>query len=381
VKILHVSPTYYPATYWGGPIFSVYGLNRALSRIPGVALEVIATDAAGPRASDRLDVDTSSATADAYGYPVWFCRRIAGVSISLQLLRRLPSRIARADVVHLTAVYSFPTIPTLLLCWAYAKPLVWSPRGSLLATHQWTGARRRGLKGIWEAVIRPVALRLRCVLHVTSDEERRASLARIPGLDACIIPNGIDIPEVLPPRAWKQNGMLRLVFVGRISPEKALENLISAVAAVDVPVSLAICGTGDASYVEGLRRQVTKQGLEDRVLFRGHVDDKPDAFADADVCIVPSHSENFGMVVAEALAHGVPVIASHGTPWAALEENGCGLWVDNDPASLARAIETIAPLDLQEMGLRGRAWMRRDFGWAGIAAQMHALYKDVSAHG
>jgi glycosyltransferase involved in cell wall biosynthesis len=105
---------------------------------------------------------------------------------------------------------------------------------------------------------------------------------------------------------------------------------------------------------------------------------KRDAFLHADVCVVPSFTENFGMVAAEALAHGVPVIASRGTPWADLEKHGCGLWVDNTPAILARSIMEIRSENLYEMGKRGRVWMQQDLTWGSVAAEMFDLYQDLS---
>src|ERR1700737_1602234 len=86
----------------------------------------------------------------------------------------------------------------------------------------------------------------------------------------------------------------------------------------------------------------------------------------SDVALVPSYTENFAIVVAEALAHGVPVIASKGTPWSRLEEMRCGLWVDNDPETLADAIRGINTMPLQDMGTRGREWMQNEFSWRSV---------------
>lgn len=85
------------------------------------------------------------------------------------------------------------------------------------------------------------------------------------------------------------------------------------------------------------------------------------------------------MVVAEALAHGVPVIASRGTPWEAVEDEGCGLWVDNAPQQLARAIERAGAMDLAAMGARGREWMRREFSWDVVSANMMRVYRSLVA--
>ena len=113
----------------------------------------------------------------------------------------------------------------------------------------------------------------------------------------------------------------------------------------------------------------------------GHVPDeaKSRLFESTDVLVLPSYTENFGMVVAEALAHSVPVIASRNTPWARMQEIGCGLWIDNDPEELGKAIEQISEMKRSEMGQRGRDWMKRDFGWGSIAEKMCQLYTDLVA--
>ena len=82
------------------------------------------------------------------------------------------------------------------------------------------------------------------------------------------------------------------------------------------------------------------------------------------------------MAIAEALAHEVPVIASKGTPWEGLNTNGCGLWVDNDPQSLAAAIRKIRTMPLTEMGKSGREWMQRDFSWHSVSNQMLEVYRE-----
>ena len=90
-------------------------------------------------------------------------------------------------------------------------------------------------------------------------------------------------------------------------------------------------------------------------------DEKQRMFERTDVVVAPSFTENFAIVVAEALAHGAAVIASTGTPWKEVERVGCGLWVANDPASVADAIIKINTMPIAEMGERGRRWMATRF--------------------
>lgn len=375
MRVLHITPAYYPAGYWGGPIYSVYSLCNALVTHPDVTLRVLTTDAAGPRRSSAVDV-TGFPMHYPGGYEVFFCRRRWAASVSPRMLLLLWPMIQWADVVHLTAVYSSPTIPTLLICRLLGKPVVWSPRGAL---QRWEGTTRPWLKRVWDLFCRSLVHQRRSVLHVTSSEERQASALRIPGVVSIVIPNGVDLPELDSKRLWKPEGKLRLFYLGRLHPIKGLENLFQALTQLQESASLVICGEGDSTYSTSLRRLARELELDGCVTFRGHieVEERISAFMGADVCVVPSFSENFGMVVAESLAHGVPVVVSRGAPWRRVESERCGLWVDNSPEGLANAIRNIGSMPLEEMGRAGRKWMEREYGWRGISVRMAGLYRDL----
>lgn len=379
MKILHISPTYYPATYWGGPIFSVYALNNALAQLPGVRLRVLTTDAAGPSVSSRLD--GAKLTGLFPNQEVMMARRFAAGSVSFELLRKLPSLVRWADVVHLTATYSFPTIPTLMFCRLMNKPVVWSHRGAILDAYQWPDVPRKRLKRLWELLCNVLIRQGRVVAHVTSDEEENAARVRIPNAAPVLVPNAVEVPDGLPERDWMPDSKLRIMYLGRIAPKKGIENLLEAMSHLkEQDIVLTIYGAGDADFVSSLKACASDKGLAgDNVFFAGHVDgiEKQRAFLSADVCVVPSHSENFCMVVAEALAHGLPVIASRGTPWSQIERHNCGLWVENSPESLAQAIDRIRTMKLERMGRQGRTWMKEAFSWQAAATRMMAVYQAI----
>src|SRR5258708_15217888 len=351
INILHVVPAFYPATYWGGPITSLFGLCNSLAARPGLELKVLSTDTAGPRLSERLEVTQFPMRYPA-GYDVFFTRRRWGKAVSPGLLTQLWPMIRWADVVHLTGTYSFPVIPTLLLCRMLRKPVVWSPQGAL---QRWAGSSRPWAKWFWEQLCNALLVKGRSVLHVTSRDEGHKSASRIPRADIACIPNGIDLPILPRARAWKTGGGLHLLYIGRLDPIKGIENLLVALPKVSgVETHLAICGRGATDYEEELQWLVSKLGLREPAPFRGmtHGQAKNPAFLEADLCVVPSFTENFGMVVAEALAHGGPVIASRGTPWAEFETRDSGLWGGNSPESLAKAITAMSQRNLQAMGVK-----------------------------
>jgi len=180
----------------------------------------------------------------------------------------------------------------------------------------------------------------------------------------------------------KEPSEFRLLYLGRLHPIKGIELLLEAGVMCDRLLRnwrLRVAGSGTPAYASSLKSKVQQLGLAARVEFLGEVSDQDKAalFADSDVTVVPSYSENFCIVVAESLAHGVPVIASRGTPWSGLEAHGCGLWVENEPPSLADAITRMQSMALTEMGLRGRAWMEKEFSWASVSSRMLHLYRNL----
>jgi glycosyltransferase involved in cell wall biosynthesis len=368
VNVLHLTPSFYPALYWGGPTESGYALCRHLSRL-GCSVRVLTSNDNGPTVVDQ---PTCTDVVLDDGVTVRYCRRAIG-DFAPRWLAELPRWMRWADMVHLTAVFSASTPPALAAAALYRKPMVWTPRGSL---QPYGLHRRQAFKRAWLRVcrlVRPSQL----VLHTTSEQEQADTAQAWPYSPSLLIGNGVDIPQRRPrPDRSGDAGNLRLLFLGRLHPVKALENLISACLLVPA-VTLTIAGGGDPTYTRKLQTLVDGLDLAARVRFTGAVTGaaKEAAFAAADVFVMPSQSENFGMAIAEALARELPVIASTGTPWRQLEERGCGLWVDNTPASLADAIRRIAGMPLRQMGSRGRQLVESQYSWHSRAVEMTCLYQ------
>ena len=156
------------------------------------------------------------------------------------------------------------------------------------------------------------------------------------------IPNYIEIPKLVQRRP--QNYFLA---IGRITAKKALDQLIRALSISQNFLSsnfiLKIAGRGDEQYVDELRRLVTELGLSDKVEFAGQIEGeaKQQLFADAYWTFMPSHTENFGLVILESLAQNTPVLASTFSPWKSVEDERVGIWCDNDSQTLAQKIDQI----------------------------------------
>lgn len=376
VRVLHVTPFFAPAWVYGGLPESAYQFARHLAGA-GAAVRVLTTNANGW--GKRLDAPAMAEYEHGRSFAVRYCARVARQSVSLELAGALPEQVRWADVVHLHAAYSFPTIPTLLTARMLQRPVVWTPHG---AFQRWSGSRRVGLKSLWEKVCIAIGSDS-LVLHLTSENEAAETRARFPRTTIELIPNGVEIPPTL--GREPRGAGLRLGFVGRLDPKKGVENLLAACRIAKergAPAfSLTIAGSGTNEYETELGREIDRLELSNEVTLLGDVrgEEKRRMYGRTDVVVMPSFTENFGIVVAEALAHGAAVIASTGTPWKEVERKGCGLWVNNDPTSLADAITRINSMPIAEMGERGRRWMAADFSWEKCASEMIALYKSLRA--
>ena len=250
-----------------------------------------------------------------------------------------------------------------------------SPRG-MLST--WALHFQRWKKALAWHLYQRRDLSMARVIHVTSDLEAlevRETGARQP---LAIIANGIDVPQA---NSKSRNGTRRALFLSRIHPKKGLLNLVEAWARVRPPGwRLVIAGPDDNGHQEQIEASIRRVGIESTVEFAGPVPDdkKWDLYGRADLFVLPTFSENFGMVVAEALASALPVITTKGAPWPALEVRRCGWWIDIGVEPLAEALrEATSMTDDQrsELGLRGREYVERELSWQRVAADMQAVYR------
>jgi glycosyltransferase involved in cell wall biosynthesis len=229
-------------------------------------------------------------------------------------------------------------------------------------------------------------LRQAALFHVTSQEEVDA--LRNLGLDqpAAVIPNGVPLPE-LPQAEAQQSTQKQALFLSRLHPKKGLPMLLKAWAKVRPEGwCLNLVGPSENGHRAELEAQARRLGLEDQVHFVGPVsdDEKWDVYRRADLFVLPTHSENFGIVVTEALAAGIPVLTTTGAPWGDLQTHDCGWWVEPDVDALADALaDAVArgPEARAAMGRRGRRLVQARYSWEGVAAQMRDAYQWVLERG
>lgn len=294
-----------------------------------------------------------------------------------------------AHVVHSHLLWTYSSLAVARWAASRCRPHVVSVRGML---EPWAVSFRAWRKRVVWVLGQRAALQRAAVLHATSAAER--AHLRALGLTAPIaqIPNGVDMPDGTGFSAGRaergRQGAVRVaLFLSRIHPKKGLVDLVEAWDRTR-PQGwvLRIGGIDEGGHEQEIRRLVAERGLTHRIEFTGEADEisKWRCFAEADLFVLPSKSENFGMVVGEAMASGLPVITTTGTPWRTLADEGAGWWVEPNPEGLGRALAESTSLDperLAEMGTRGRALVARSYTWKNAAEQMLAVYTWVLGRG
>jgi glycosyltransferase involved in cell wall biosynthesis len=292
----------------------------------------------------------------------------------------LRSALVRAsrttDVFHGHGLWLMPNVYP---AWATGRgraKLVVSPRGMLGAEAMAFSSLK---KQIFWRLFQAGALRQAACLHATSEAEGEDIRATGLTNPIAVIPNGIDLPDLA--LATETDRPRTVLSLGRIHPKKGLDALVRAWAAVETrhpDWRLRIVGPAELGHDHELMALGSFLGLR-RMSIEGPAfgPDRLAVYRAADLFVLPTRHENFANTVAEALAAGVPVISTKGAPWAGLEREACGWWVDRGPESLAAALDTALVLPRQalaDMGARGREWMARDFSWERIADDMLAVY-------
>ncbi|WP_341482968.1 glycosyltransferase [Salinibacter ruber] len=366
---------------YGGPSRSVPFLCEALAG-QGASVQLVTTV---PGSGENGQ--SSILPAD----PVKVCR--AGTHDGLLQTLKRPLSFYRAlhdrsgapspDLIHDHGLW-LPTHGTIALAARrLGVPLVVSTRGMLTP---WALQHNRWRKRLVWTAYQKWALQQAALFHVTSEEEVEA--LRDLGFDqpVALIPNGVQLPELNGTEA-SSSRRRRALFLSRLHPKKGLPMLIEAwTEARPEGWELVLVGPSEEGHRAELEEQVRSQGLGDRITFAGPVSDeeKWPVYRSADLFVLPTYSENFGIVVAEALAAGVPVITTTGTPWRELEAQGCGWWVAPEKEAIGQALgEAVHATDEQRraMGQRGRQLVEDRYSWQGVAQQMHATYRWLADEG
>lgn len=277
--------------------------------------------------------------------------------INIHGFKEIRNNIKRTDLVHLNSLFSLFSIYTFLYIklFSSSKKIIWSVRGELNENALKFSAHKKQL-------ILPIYkfFNKNIYFHSTSNQET-VDIKKIFTTNEVIqLPNYMEPSTRLNLHKKKQ-----LLYLGRIHEIKAIDKLIEALSISNefklLNYKLIIAGKPEARHIEYLnylKQKVLDYSLNDQVIFVGHVEgnDKEILYAESELLILPSETENFGNVVVEALNQSTPVLASKGTPWNILEVNQCGYHVNNNPQELAKTIDKYLLLnDFEKELLRKRA--------------------------
>lgn len=304
-------------------------------------------------------------------------------------MRRWLNGVVASDSVDIVHNHSLWMMPNVYPGWATRGtqvPYIVSPRGTL---SEWAMRSGSGVKKLFWPLIQKPSIKHAACFHATAYSEyediRRLGFNQ----PVALIPNGIDLPSV--PKDFKErmNSKRTLLYLGRLHPVKGIDHLLGAWRELQAEFhnwKLRIVGPeGDGQYFKHLKATAADYELE-RVVFDGPLygDSKFDAYRAAELYVLPTHSENFGMTVAEALASGTPAVVSQGAPWQGLERESAGWWpeVGEQPLTAAlRKAMALPPEHLRSMGQNGKAWMEEEFAWSGVAKSMLETYQWLLGRG
>jgi glycosyltransferase involved in cell wall biosynthesis len=317
--------------------------------------------------------------------------RISGLHFSALRLFWSPSfksavrsycREHRVQVIHSHGIWTIPNLVAASVARELGLPLVVSTHGMLepwaWRYHAW---KKRPVWWLWECR----NLCRAAVLQTTAQKEVVALRAIGLRNPAAIIPIGVDAPPAH--QSGKRSGVRTALFFSRIHPTKGLINLVKAWSQVrPAGWQMVVCGPDESGHSLEVKRAVAKAGLSEVFDFRPPVygPEKETLYASADLFVLPTFTENFGIVIAEALASGVPVITTKGAPWAELPARQCGWWVDIGVEPLAAALREATSLSdpqRQAMGQRGRRFVEENYSWPKIGREMFSVYSWILGQG
>jgi glycosyltransferase involved in cell wall biosynthesis len=333
----------------------------------------------GSRSQWALDSAVVTRVCEPRG-PRWlgYCGGMSGVLDSLPL----------PDLVHVHGLWRILYAQAGRYAEKNGRPLVISVHGML---YDLALAGKPRLKHIARWLFQDRLLKSARCLHVTAPEE--ADQIRRLGFTGpiAIVPWGVDVPsgDAVSVERHSPSDHPTILYLGRLHPRKGVDVLLRAWSRVSGRFPnwrVVVAGSDFDDYRQTLQALACELGVSDSVSWPGPVEGaaRERLFASASLLVLPSAFENFGLVVAEALVRGVPVIATEGAPWSRVVEEQCGWWIPVGVDPLVTALgDALAgpPERLCAMGARGRRFARAEFSWETATRAMIDLYHWAIANG
>lgn len=387
MRVLHVIPSLSPTS--GGPSYALPAMAKALADF-GVQVAVASTDDDGP-GRHLEDVPLERFVQQQGWAAIYFRKQTEFYKTSMPLRNWLCRHVKDYDVVHVHAVFSFASLAAGRAAAMAGVPYIVRPLGVL---NRWgMDNRRRLIKALSFRFFDLPMLCKASAMHYTSRMELEdAARFGLKNLQR-VIPIGMDLApfDALPPREifsarFPETADTRnLLFLSRIDEKKGLDLLIDAfsrIAPHRPGIRLVICGSGDPALTDKLKSQASALGIADRLTWAGQVtgDLRLAAFSAAEVFVLPSHSENFGIALLEAMAAGLPCLSTDQVALAvnALRDKAV-LITAREPAAIAAALEALldAPEERHLLGQSARILSRSEYSLPAMGKALNELYREI----
>lgn len=388
MRVLQIVPAI--SLLYGGPSQMVLGLSQALAA-QGVEITLLTTDANGDAGQGPLDVPLGCAVKQD-GYQVYYfrCSPFRRYKFSLGLLRWLAQYASEYDLAHLHALFSPVITAAAKVAQAQQLPYILRPLGTLDPADL---QKKQQLKRLYGTLLERANLAHAAAVHFTSAQEAKISQRYGVATNDLVIPLGVKEPPEMPELStarlyWgiDQNKPL-LLYMSRIDPKKGLDLLLPALEALvaqgqDFQFVLAGGNPQDPDYVRQIRSKIEASVLAKYTTITGFVQGemKWALLQDADVFVLPSYYENFGIAVAEALVTGTPVVISDQVHiWREVENAQAGWVVGTQVDSLRQGLSLALQEGSQraEKGKNARKLAISNYSWDAIAQQMIAAYEQI----
>lgn len=287
----------------------------------------------------------------------------------------------KPDVIHINCCWTPSCTIFQRIAQNRGLKVVLTPHGMLepwiIKRHYWT----RKVPAL--LLYQKSAIKMADCLQATAESEKQNLLKLGYNSNIKIVKLGIDAESIAMKTSWKKSK--QLLFLSRVHVKKGINYLIEAADILRDALQgykILVAGEGDADYVASLKQQIMDKGLQDIIQLIGGVygDKKWELFQTSDFFVLPTHSENFGLAIAESLASGTPVITTVGTPWNDLNSSNSGAWIEIGTQPLVDTLKRFLSLsdeDLEAMGKNGRKLIETKYSAKVMAEEMMKVYQSI----
>lgn len=387
LRIVQIVPSI--ALIYGGPSQMVLGLSKGLAA-QGIEVTVLTTNTNGDAGQACLDVPLDRAIEqDGYQIRYFRCSPFRRYKFSIDLLRWLSNHATEFDLAHIHALFSPVSTAAASIARFQHLPYILRPLGTLDPADL---RKKRQLKQLYAALFERPNLARAAAIHFTSDQEAKISERFGTRTRDLVIPLGVsDLSDAFPPLSCPPYPTPTLLFMSRIDPKKGLDLLLPALErllAEGLDFHFVLAGTNpqDPAYENQIRTQIETSPLANHTTITGFVTGEAKAvlLRSADLFVLPSYYENFGIAVAEAMAAGVPVVISDQVHiWQDIQQAQAG-WISACQVStltdqLRSALQS--PQERQQRGTNARTYALQHYSWDAIAQQVIASYRQILERG